>query len=214
MTERNDYDPEENDDVYVIDESDLEPAEMAEPQGTDGGEPAVESRQSSASDADELERLREENEKLRNDYLRSRADFENYRKRMERDKADFRKYALASSIEEILPVVDNLERALESRSDESGDDFRKGVELIHKQLGDVLRKLGVSPIEEAGVPFDPTLHEAITREESDLHPPNTVVDVLRKGYVLNDRLLRPAMVRVSAESSPGGEERSGEEARD
>ena len=132
---------------------------------------------------------------VRDRYLRTLADFENYRKRVDREKSDFFKYALAATIKDLLPVLDNFDRALEHA--EEGDDFHKGVLLIYKQLFDVLRRHGVKPIDEAGVHFDPNIHEAVVTEEDPSVPAHTVVAVLQKGYYLHDRLLRPALVKVA-----------------
>jgi len=132
---------------------------------------------------------------VRDRYLRTLADFENYRKRADREKSDFFKYALAATIKDLLPVLDNFDRALEHA--EEGDDFHKGVALIYKQLFDVLRKHGVKPIDESGVRFDPNIHEAVVSEEDPSVPAQTVVTILQKGYYLHDRLLRPALVKVA-----------------
>jgi molecular chaperone GrpE len=132
---------------------------------------------------------------VRDRYLRTLADFENYRKRADREKADFFKYALAGTIKDLLPVLDNFDRALEHA--EEGDDFHKGVSLIYKQLFDVLRKHGLKPIDESGVHFDPNIHEAVVTEEDPSVPAHTVVTILQKGYYLHDRLLRPALVKVA-----------------
>jgi molecular chaperone GrpE len=131
----------------------------------------------------------------RDRYLRTLADFENFRKRSEREKADFQRYALAGVIRDLLPVIDNFDRALEHA--EEGDEFHKGVALIYKQLFDVLQRHGLKPISESGVRFDPNIHEAVVREEDPSVPSHTVVAVLQKGYFLHDRLLRPAMVKVA-----------------
>jgi molecular chaperone GrpE len=128
-------------------------------------------------------------------YVRALADFENFRKRTEREKNDFYKYAMASTIKDLLPVLDNFDRALEHA--EEGDDFHKGVSLIYKQLFDVLQRHGVRSIDQSGVRFDPNIHEAVVREENDTVPNHTVVAVLQKGYFLHDRLLRPALVKVA-----------------
>lgn len=128
-------------------------------------------------------------------YLRTLADFENFRKRSEREKQDYFKYAMAGVIKDLLPVLDNFDRALEHA--EEGDDFHKGVSLIYKQLFDVLRRHGLSVVEESGGRFDPNLHEAVVTEENPNVPYHTVTAVLQKGYFLHDRLLRPAMVKVA-----------------
>ena len=132
---------------------------------------------------------------FRDRYLRTLADFENFRKRAEREKADFQRYALAGVIRDLLPVIDNFDRALEHA--EEGDEFHKGVALIYKQLFDVLQRHGLKSISDSGVRFDPNIHEAVVREEDPSVPSHTVVAVLQKGYFLHDRLLRPAMVKVA-----------------
>jgi molecular chaperone GrpE len=128
-------------------------------------------------------------------YVRLLADFENFRRRSEREKADFYKYAMAGVLKDLLPVLDNFDRALDHA--EQGDDFHKGVLLIYKQLFDLLQRHGLKTIEESGVPFDPNIHEAVVREEDSSVPSHTVTAVLQKGYFLHDRLLRPAMVKVA-----------------
>lgn len=138
----------------------------------------------------------------RDRYMRAVADFDNFRKRSEREKADFFKYAVSSVLKDILPVLDNFDRALDHA--EEGDEFHKGVLLIYKQLFDVLQKSGLRTIDETGVHFDPNIHEAVIREEDDSLPNHTVAAVLQKGYFLHDRLLRPALVKVAV----GGPERA------
>ena len=133
--------------------------------------------------------------KAQDRYMRTLADFENYRKRSEREKDDFRKYAIANLLRDVLPVLENFDRALEHA--EGGDDFHKGVLMIYKQLFDVLQKWGLKPIEEVGVRFDPNIHEAVIREEDPSVPSHTVTATLQKGYFLHDRLLRPALVKVA-----------------
>jgi molecular chaperone GrpE len=132
---------------------------------------------------------------FRDRYMRTLADFENFRKRSEREKNDFRRYALADAIRDLLPVLDNFDRALEHA--EEGDEFHKGVAMIYKQLFDVLQRHGLKPIVESGVRFDPNIHEGVMREEDASVPSHTVTAVLQKGYFLHDRLLRPAMVKVA-----------------
>lgn len=146
-----------------------------------------------ARDADQ--KMRAESEELRNRYLRTLADFENFRKRSDREKQEYFRYALADAFRDLLPVLDNFDRALEHA--EEGDEFHRGVSLIYKQMFDVLQRYGLKTIEEAGVHFDPNIHEAVVREENPDVPGHTVVQVLQKGYFLNDRLLRPAMVKVA-----------------
>ena len=161
---------------------------------------ATETGPSSPEQAQELQKLREENRKLEDQYLRKMADFENFRKRTEREKTDYFKWALTDVMREVVPVLDNFERALAMTADGDGE-FRKGVELIYKQFVEVLQKYGLKPADSALVNFDPTVHEAVMRDEDSDLPHNTVVEVLQKGYFLNDRLLRPAMVKVAVGKS-------------
>ena len=188
------------DDMYVIEDTGESLDDFQYTDGVAGGGPAAGTAALSSDVVQELEKLREENRKLKDQYLRKLADFENFRKRSEREKSDYFKWALADVMREVVPVLDNFERALSMVSDGDGE-FRKGVELIYKQLLEVLQKYGLKPVDSALVTFDPTIHEAVMRdEESDLAP-NTVVEVLQKGYFLNERLLRPAMVKVAVGKS-------------
>lgn len=141
------------------------------------------------------EALQQENQDLKNRYLRTLADFDNLRKRTEREKADFFRYATAAVLKDLLPILDNFDRALEHS--DADDEFHKGVELIYKQLYDVLYRNGLRPIDEVAVHFDPNIHEAVVREEDQTVPSHTVTMILQKGYFLHDRLLRPAMVKVA-----------------
>lgn len=132
---------------------------------------------------------------LRESHLRLRADFDNYRKRSDRDREERLRRGVAETMRELLPVADNLARALAA---EGGlDDLRRGVEMIARQLADLLRQQGVVALESVGRPFDPQLHEAVAREESSGVEVPTVVAELQKGYLHGDRLLRPALVRVA-----------------
>jgi len=163
---------------------------------------AKEAVDSKPLDADQTpSALRVENEELRDRYMRTLADYENYRKRADREKQDFFKYAMAGVLKDLLPVLDNFDRALEHA--EEGDDFHKGVALIYKQLADVLQRHGVRVINDSGVHFDPNIHEAVVTEENAELPTHTVTAILQKGYFLHDRLLRPALVKVAT----GGPER-------
>lgn len=145
---------------------------------------------------EEIERLRAEAAEIKDAYLRLRADFENSRKRMEREKGEYHRFALGGAVREILPVVDNLDRALENATDRE-DDFVEGVRMIRHLFDDVLGKLGVQAVGRTGDPFDPNLHEAVAREDRSDVPSHSILEVLQKGYVLNDRLIRPAMVKVA-----------------
>ena len=182
----------EADDAYII--------EDAEGSIEDIEREMRETAEEAASEPAPVEASPEED--YRGRYVRALADFENFRKRTEREKADYFRYATSAVLKEILPVLDNFDRALEHA--EEGDEFHKGVLLIYKQLFEVLLKNGLKPIDEGGVSFDPNIHEAVVREEDPSVPNLTVVVILQKGYILHDRLLRPALVKVAV----GGPERS------
>ncbi len=160
------------------------------------------------------ERLKAAEKKAETNYehlLRVTADYENYKKRMEREMNDFRKFANEALIKEILPIVDNLERALGIEYEKDLDAFegiREGVEMTLKGLRDSLKKFGVVPVEALEKPFDPNFHHAVSQEESEKYPENTVTQELQKGYMLGDRLLRPPMVVVSKKPDDKVKEKS------
>ena len=159
-------------------------------------------RQAAASaettDEEEVAKLRREIADLRDRSMRTLADFDNFRKRSERERQETRKYALAEPLREFLEIVDNLGLALSAAG--SADDLKRGVEMIHRQMQELLRRLGVKEIEALNQPFDPALHEAVQREEDPTVKTPTVVGELRRGYMLHDRLLRPSMVKVAVPS--------------
>lgn len=159
-----------------------------------------------AIDPAEVARLTEERNALYDRLLRLAAEFENYRKRVEREREQTLEGVRADVISQILPIVDNFERALESAK--VVGDFASlvhGLDLIHKQLEAVLSRFGVRRIETIGKPFDPTRHEAISIEERDDHEENTVIDEYQSGYMIGDRLLRPARVKVATRAAPSPE---------
>ena len=143
----------------------------------------------------ELQKVKAERNTLLDRLARMQAEFENARRRAAREQQDFRDFAVVDTIKSLLPVIDSFERALQAKS-ESGE-FRTGVELIYKQLQDVLAKLGVQPIAAKGQPFDPHVHEAIEMVETPHAPDHEVLDEWQRGYKFKDRLLRPAMVKVA-----------------
>jgi molecular chaperone GrpE len=153
-------------------------------------------------DLDSLRAKLQEAEMKREEYLdlaqRTRADFENYQKRMQRDLATERRFAQLPLAASLLPALDNLERAI-AAGEQAGEKgpLVQGVAMVHSQLLDVLRRHGVTRMEAQGQPFDPNLHQAVMQEPSKEHPPQTVVRVLEPGYLLHDRVLRPASVVVS-----------------
>lgn len=144
---------------------------------------------------EEIERLERELAELRDRSMRTLADFDNYRKRAERERQEFRRYALLEPLRELLEVVDNLERAATAGG--SAEDLKQGVDMIVRQLHDYLRHHGVSAIEARGEAFDPTVHEAVSRRESEEVSDPVVDEEYQRGYRLHDRLLRPARVVVA-----------------
>lgn len=131
-------------------------------------------------------------------FLRERADLENYRKRVGREKEELLNYGNKSLLEEILPVIDNLERALAHASDDGMGAVVEGIRMTHAMLLTTLKKFNVTPIEAVGAPFDSAFHQAMAQIPTDQHEPNTVVEEFQKGYMLKERLLRPSMVTVAA----------------
>ena len=144
----------------------------------------------------EIEHLKVEKASYLDRLARLQAEFDNYRKRSAREQQEFRDYALADALKQVLPILDSLDRALKTEN-ASTEDFRSGIDLIDRQFHDVLSRLGVEPIQAAGQPFDPNLHQAIQMVETSEVEDNHVIDELQRGYKIKDRLLRPAMVRVA-----------------
>lgn len=147
----------------------------------------------------QLEEERRRAEDLYQKLLRSQADFENYRKRVLREKEELAKYGIKPLLEKLLPVVDNLERAIQSAKGEGGDleTFISGIEMVHRQMLEAMKSEGAHPLETVGKPFDPFYHQAIAQEESDGEK-GIVLEEYQKGYMLKDKLIRPAMVKVSS----------------
>lgn len=172
--------------------------------GTDHELPAAESEDTGARSAGvsaesgggELQKLKAERDALIDRLARSQAEFDNARKRAAREQQEYRDYASAEAIKALLPVIDNFERAL-SAVPAQNSEFRTGIELIYKQLQDVLLKLGVRRLDAKGQPFDPRMHDAIEMVETDAALDHTVLEELQSGYMLKDRLLRPSMVKVA-----------------
>ncbi|MBW2392233.1 MAG: nucleotide exchange factor GrpE [Deltaproteobacteria bacterium] len=181
----------ELEDQARADEAEIEQEEAFDPETADGDTLLAKYR--------ELEdKLSEAQERV----LRTAADAENFKKRLQREKEEQTRYANESLMRELLPVIDNLERALEHS--EAGADqggLLEGLNMTLKGLLDTLTRFGCTPVEAAGKPFDPNFHEAVSQEESTDHEPNTVLRELQKGYMLKERLLRPAMVLVSKRTS-------------
>jgi molecular chaperone GrpE len=144
----------------------------------------------------ELKALKKDQDELKDKYLRKLAEMENLHKRFERERADYLQYALSEFLRELLVVLDNFERALNTRDQADGRSFQEGVEMIYRQYQDMLKKKGVRPIELPDKKFDPAIHHAVLTEESDEVTEPEVAEILQRGYWLQDRLLRPSMVKV------------------
>ena len=164
---------------------------------------AEEERSAIAAAEEKLRSAQGDLEELKERHLRKLAEFENLRKRSEREKAESRRMALADLAREFLPVVDSFEQALAHASSKDLEgDFGQGVLLIHRQLSDLWRKHGLREVDTSGG-FDPNHHEAVSTQPSP-EPPNTILDVLRKGYRIGDRLIRPALVKVAVRPGETG----------
>jgi len=164
---------------------------------------------SDAALADQLAAAQAEKAELRHTLVRRQADFENYRKRIERERLEEAQRSVARLIEGLLPVLDAFERALAAHDDPAYEDYRKGFELIYRQLRDALERQGLNRIEAEGKTFDPHLHHAVERVESEDYEDGEVLEVLQPGYRLRDKVLRPATVRVAvhpAEPAPEASE--------
>jgi molecular chaperone GrpE len=165
------------------------------------GDPPVEAAEAPVETADqEVAKLRREIADLRDRSMRTLADFDNFRKRADRERQELKKYALVEPLRDFLEILDNLGLALAAAG--SADDLKRGIEMIHRQMTDLLRRFGVQEIAALGQPFDPALHEAVSREEDPTVKAPTVTGEMRRGYRIHDRLLRPSMVKVSVPAEP------------
>ena len=185
------------DDASVADADDASVADADDASGAAAGEAGA--RKEGAADdavAAEFEEATRQRDAHYERLLRVTAEFDNYRKRTERERRELIDQAAGDLLGDLLPVVDDLERALAADT-QDGDAYRRGVEIIHKQLLDVMARRGVAPIEAVGADFDPTLHQAVAHEPGDGRRDGEVVEELRRGYTLRQRLLRPSMVKVA-----------------
>ncbi len=162
----------------------------------DSGEEKNAAEDNAREDAD-ARKLASELEDMRQTLVRHQADFSNFRKRAEKDNREAGQRATARVIEQLIPVVDGFEQALAAHREPQYEGYRKGFELIYKQLLDNFARLGVERIDPQGKPFDPHLHQAVDRAETTEHPDGTVLEVYQPGYFYHGRVLRPAMVRVA-----------------
>jgi molecular chaperone GrpE len=177
----------------------LEAAEDVAPEGataTEAGAGLPGEQEEATGSLAELEKLKTERDQLVDRLARMQAEFENARKRAERERLEFRDYAVGNVVEQFLPVIDNFELALKATG--SAEQLRSGVELIVKQMEEILRQLQVQPVPTVGVQFDPRQHEALGTIERDDLPDQHVAEEVRRGYKLRERLLRPALVRVAS----------------
>lgn len=191
----------------------MEPEQTATQTSADAAIQPAEAPARAEGAAESLEALREalsaktqEAERLRDRLLRLQAEFENSKKRMAREKAEFLKFAHEGLILDFLPVLDNLERALGAARDEAGSTpLLEGIDMIVRLFRSVLEKAGVKPMEAVGQPFDPAYHQAVAQVESSQGEAHLVVEEIQKGYLMEGRVLRPAMVKVSRAvlSEPG-----------
>jgi molecular chaperone GrpE len=150
--------------------------------------------------SEQVTKLLAEKRELTDTLVRRQADFENYRKRIERERQTEHHRGIEALIESLLPVMDGFERALAGDADPGYENYRKGFELIYRQLENILSKKGLEQIDAEGKPFDPHLHHAVERIESSDYPDGTVVGVMQTGYIFHGKVLRPAMVRVTVNS--------------
>ena len=187
---------------FELEREDLEHELPAADGGSDGGDETetgpVTAKPAEVGAVSETEKLKVERDALLDRLARLQAEFDNARKRGVREQQDFREFAAAEVIKNILPILDSFERALKAGGDSS--DFRNGIELIYRQFQDALQKTGVQPIAAMGQPFDPRIHEAVEMVDTTEVPDHHVFDELQRGYKYKERLLRPAMVRVARNS--------------
>jgi molecular chaperone GrpE len=197
--------PEPADHQPAGDEEELVQAEGEVPASDQVPEAEV-SPQSADQLAAQLASLRAEHDNLNGQYMRLAADFDNFRKRQSRDNDDLRLQITCSTLSEILPVLDNFERARQQLNPQHEEalNLHRSYQGLYKQLVDVFKQLGVAPMRVEGEPFDPNLHEAVLREESHDHPEDVIVAELQRGYHLNGRVLRHALVKVSMGPGPSG----------
>ena len=188
-------DSEEAESPPTDDASEVSEAEKSNADAESGGSPEAEAL---ANLKAEYEAYKAESEKRHDQMLRTIAEFDNSRKRTEREKEESLKYALESFVKELIPTIDSIERAIQStKESQDFDALAEGVEMIYKGILSILEKRGVTPIEAVNKPFDPMQHEAVMHVESEEVPENNVIEAWQKGYMLHNRVIRPAMVSVS-----------------
>jgi molecular chaperone GrpE len=179
------------------------------------GDPATpgEPKAGQTVSAEEFARVTAEKEELTNTLVRRQADFDNYRKRIERERKDEARRGAGRVLQDLLPVLDALERALRAHDSPVYDEYRKGVELIYRNLWDTVSRHGLERIAAEGKRFDPHFHEAIERVETQEHPDGTILQVVQEGYLFDGRVLRPSLVRVAVAPAGAGDQSSEEHFR-
>lgn len=182
-------DLEENNEEEVLDENTIDAqAEMVEDTAEEPSDEEL-----------DLEATLAQAEEYKDKWMRSEAEFQNYRKRVDRDQVKMREDATAHAVKKFLDVLDDLDRALLNRPTEGeGAEWAEGIELIIRKLNTILENQGVTQMQAEGEQFDPNLHEAISQEESEDHESGQIIEVLQKGYMIGDRVLRPALVRIAS----------------
>ncbi|AVQ99419.1 nucleotide exchange factor GrpE [Oceanobacillus sp. M65] len=191
----------ENEDKNVINENETENNESEHIEVIDSEESIMEEAGNAGESPDplqqEVDKLKQEKDEVYGRFLRLQAEFDNFKKRTQKQKEADRKYKSQDLVNDLLPAVDNFERALQVESSEENAGLVEGITMVYRQLKDALKSAGVEEIETTGKEFDPNLHHAVMQIEDAELEANTVVEELQKGYMLKDRVIRPAMVKVN-----------------
>lgn len=192
---------EEKDVTRVEDEKILDEQEVTDEQTADSEvtneEESIEPDSETTELEAELAKVQQEKEEVYQRLLRTQAEFDNYKKRSLKEREAERKYKAQDLVTELLPAIDNFERALQVEITDVNKNLLDGISMVYRQLVDALKSQGVEPIEAVGKEFDPNIHQAVMRVEEEGFEPNTVVEELQKGYMMKDRVIRPAMVKVN-----------------
>jgi molecular chaperone GrpE len=193
----------EEKDITAMEEENLtenQEEEVHEKEISDSGDTLVEEESSEEEGHDlsqEIESLKQEKEEIYQRFLRTQAEFDNFKKRSQKEKEAERKYKAQDLVTELLPAIDNFERALQVEITDENKNLLDGISMVYRQLVEALKSQGVEIIEAAGKEFDPNLHQAVMQVEDDNFESNIVIEDLQKGYLLKDRVIRPAMVKVN-----------------
>ncbi|SET65030.1 molecular chaperone GrpE [Salinibacillus kushneri] len=183
MEEQEEAQPEENNQEKEAEEKDSQ---------------AEETEDNQPQEKEELEALKKEKEDIYQKLIRVQADFDNYKRRAKKERENDLKYKSQDVVTDLLPILDNFERALQTDTNEEAmENFVEGMNMIYRQLLSAVEKAGVEEIKAEGQPFDPNLHQAVMQDSDEEKESNTVTEVLQKGYLLKDRVIRPAMVKVN-----------------